>query len=131
MDLEGRVALITGVSRQRGIGIAIARHLGQLGAQLFLHGFTAYDRSQPWGAEAEGTEALANQLQQDGITVAHLEANFLDADAPKKVMNAAVATRNATWYQNHRSLSTSFTRGLPSLNRMQLSKNKSVRRSSK
>ena len=50
MVLEGRVALVTGVSRQRGIGIAIARHLGQLGAQLFLHGFTPYDRSQPWRA---------------------------------------------------------------------------------
>ena len=91
MVLEGRVALITGVSRQRGIGIAIARHLGQLGAQLFLHGFTPFDRSQPYGAGAEGTEVLADQLQQDGITVAHMEANFLDADAPKKVMNAAVA----------------------------------------
>ena len=92
MDLDGRVALVTGVSRQRGIGIAIARQLGQLGAKLFLHGFTPYDRAQPWGAEAEGAEVLANQLQQDGITVAHMEANFLDADAPKKVMNAAVAT---------------------------------------
>ncbi len=92
LDLDGRVALVTGVSRQRGIGIAIARQLGQLGAKLFLHGFTPCDRAQPWGAEAEGAEVLANQLQQDGITVAHMEANFLDADAPKKVMNAAVAT---------------------------------------
>ena len=92
MLLEGRVALITGVSRRRGIGIAIARHLGQLGAQLFLHGFTPFDRSQPYGVDAEGTEVLAHQLQQDGITVAHMEANFLDADAPTNVVNAAVAT---------------------------------------
>ena len=92
MTLDGRVALVTGVSRKRGIGIAVARHLGQLGAQLFLHAFTPFDRCQPYGAEAEGTEVLANQLQQDGITAEHMEANFLDADAPKKVMDAAVAT---------------------------------------
>ncbi|MCH7736899.1 MAG: SDR family oxidoreductase [Chloroflexi bacterium] len=91
MVLEGRVALITGVSRQRGIGMAIARHLGQLGARLFLHGFTPFDRAQPYGVDAEGTEALANQLQQDGMTVAHMEANFIEADAPKDVMKAAVA----------------------------------------
>ena len=91
MVLQGRVALITGVSRQRGIGLAIAQRLGQLGAKLFLHGFTPFDRSQPYGAEAEGTEALANQLQQNGTTVAHMEANFLNVDAPKEVMNAAVA----------------------------------------
>ncbi len=48
MVLEGRVALVTGVSRHRGIGIAISRRLGQLGAQLFLHGFTPFDRSQPY-----------------------------------------------------------------------------------
>ncbi len=92
MVLDGRVALVTGVSRQRGIGIAIAGRLGQLGAQLFLHGFTPFDRAQSYGADAEGTEALANQLQRDGITVAHMEANFLDAEAPQKVMTAAVAS---------------------------------------
>ena len=92
MVLEGRVALITGVSRQRGIGFAIARRLGQLGARLFLHGFTPFDLAQTYGVDAEGTEALANQLQQDGITVAHMEANFIEAEAPKNVMDAAAAT---------------------------------------
>ena len=58
---------------------------------MFLHGFTPFDRSQPYGAEAEGTEALAKQLRLDGITVTHMEADFLDVDAPKEVINAAVA----------------------------------------
>ena len=91
LPLSGRVALVTGVSRQRGIGFAVARRLGQLGARLFLHGFTPYDRSLPSGAGAEGTEALAEKLGEDGIVVAHLEADFLDAHAPREVMNAAVA----------------------------------------
>ena len=38
---------------------------------------------------------------------------------------------NPIWYQNHWSLSTTFIRGLPSWNRMQLSMNSLVRRSSR
>ena len=91
MTLQDRVALITGASRQRGIGFAVANRLGQPGARLFLHGFAPYDRST-LGVEAEGTEKLANHLQQDGTTVAHMEANFPDIDAPSEVMSTALAT---------------------------------------
>jgi hypothetical protein len=45
--LTGRVALITGASRRRGIGFAVARSLSSLGADLFLHSFAAYDAAQP------------------------------------------------------------------------------------
>ena len=43
LPLSGRVALITGVSRFNGIGFAVARRLGRMGASLFLHGWTEYD----------------------------------------------------------------------------------------
>lgn len=36
LDLSGRVALVTGVSRRRGIGFAIAARLADMGASLFL-----------------------------------------------------------------------------------------------
>jgi len=35
--LKGRIALITGVSRRKGIGFAIAQRLAMLGADLFIH----------------------------------------------------------------------------------------------
>jgi 3-oxoacyl-[acyl-carrier protein] reductase len=49
--LSGRGALVTGVSRQAGIGHAIASRLEELGASVFRHGWTAHDEAQPWGAE--------------------------------------------------------------------------------
>lgn len=88
--LSGRVALVTGVSRSRGIGFAVAHRLGQLGASLFLHGFTPYDHAQPWGVDAEGTEVLATRLQAEGMEVSYSEADFHGPSAPKQVIDSTV-----------------------------------------
>ena len=61
-ELEGRVALVTGVSRQAGIGAAIAKELALAGAKLFVAFFRKYDLSQPWGLEPGEPEALLREL---------------------------------------------------------------------
>jgi len=85
VDLSGRNALVTGVSRRAGIGYAIARRLLDAGAAVFLHGWTPHDATQPWGAEPGGTEAIADEL-----AVPFLEADLADAEAPERVVDAAV-----------------------------------------
>ncbi|GAA4713582.1 3-oxoacyl-[acyl-carrier protein] reductase [Promicromonospora umidemergens] len=49
--LAGRTALVTGVSRRKGIGYGIARELADLGASVFLHHYSPHDADQPWGAD--------------------------------------------------------------------------------
>lgn len=49
--LAGRTALVTGVSRRKGIGYAIARELADLGANVFTHHFAPHDADQPWGKD--------------------------------------------------------------------------------
>jgi 3-oxoacyl-[acyl-carrier protein] reductase len=77
-SLEGRSALITGVSRRIGIGAAIARRLAEMGGAVFRCGWSVHDAEQPWGADPDG--------------IAVMEADFLDPDAPAAVMAAAVAS---------------------------------------
>jgi 3-oxoacyl-[acyl-carrier protein] reductase len=96
--LAGRVALVTGVSRRVGIGMAVARRLAGLGADLFVTSWTAHDREQPWGADPGGIEAVLAELRAGPTSgdpaagrVEHLEADFLDPEAPDQVMAAAVA----------------------------------------
>lgn len=52
--LDGKVALVTGVSQRIGIGAAIARRLIDDGARVFATGWPAHDAEMPWGEEAEG-----------------------------------------------------------------------------
>jgi len=89
--LSGRVALVTGVSRRVGIGMAVARRLAGLGAGLFVASWTAHDREQPWGADPGGVDAVLTELRAGNRQrVEHLEADFLDPGAPDRVMAAAV-----------------------------------------
>ncbi len=84
--LAGRGALVTGVSRRAGIGPAVARRLGELGASVFVQGFTPHDASQPWGADPAGVAALAAELG-----AGHLECDFADPAAPAACIAAAAA----------------------------------------
>ena len=84
MDLTGRNALVTGVSRHAGIGFAIARRLLAAGSAVFIHGWTPHDAAQAWGAEPGGTDAVARELD-----VPFVEADFADAAAPERVVAAA------------------------------------------
>lgn len=88
--LSGRTALITGCSRRIGIGFATARRMAELGTDLFLHSFTPYDALQPWGADPGGVPAMVEELRALGGRVENMEADFLDPEAPLRVMKAAV-----------------------------------------
>jgi 3-oxoacyl-[acyl-carrier protein] reductase len=42
-DLRGRVAVVTGAGRRRGIGAAICRTLAEKGAEIFFTYWSVYD----------------------------------------------------------------------------------------
>ena len=49
--LTGRVALVTGVSRDAGIAPSVARRLHDLGAMVHATGWPAHDAEMPWGQQ--------------------------------------------------------------------------------
>lgn len=51
LPLLGRSALVTGVSRRRGIGFAVARRFAELGANVFIQHCAPHDDEQPWGSD--------------------------------------------------------------------------------
>lgn len=90
--LNGRVAVITGVSRRRGIGYAIASRLAQAGASLFLQHWAPHDEEQPWGADdiTEVMQGLQGLLTADA-RLAHVGLDLAAADAGEQLIKAAQA----------------------------------------
>ncbi|MGW0183658.1 SDR family oxidoreductase [Nocardia sp. NPDC003345] len=93
LPLLGRTALVTGVSRRAGIGYAVACRLAAYGASVFAHHFRPHDEEQPWGADDLGAvlDGIRSHLVADSSRVADIGADFSDPEAPREVVEAAVA----------------------------------------
>ena len=53
--LDGRVALVTGVSRPIGIAATVAQRLHDLGATVVATGWAPHDAEMPWGEQPLGS----------------------------------------------------------------------------
>jgi 3-oxoacyl-[acyl-carrier protein] reductase len=89
-SLNGRIALVTGVSRTNGIGLGIAKRLASSGADLFVHSYASYDKMF---ASLEGhcdPENVVNELRKHGSRVEQMEADFMDSQSPARLMRRAI-----------------------------------------
>ncbi len=87
--LGGRTALVTGVSRRRGIGFAVADRLAALGADVCIQGLPAADAARAWGADPGGLDELAREIGHRGTRVAALEADLGDPAEPASLLARA------------------------------------------
>lgn len=92
LPLHGRTALVTGVSRRRGIGFAVAHRFASLGASVFIHHYAAHDAPQPWGGDDLGL--VRSELRAsltEGARFGDIDADLRDADAIDRVIADALA----------------------------------------
>ncbi len=92
LPLAGKTALVTGVSRRRGIGFAVATKLASLGASIFLHHFRPHDLDLPWGGD--DLDAVRDGIRAsltDGALLGDLSADLSDAAEPARLIDAAEA----------------------------------------
>jgi len=87
-DLRGRVALVTGVGRRRGIGSAVCLGLASRGADVVLSYWKAYDREMPWGSEEDEPEALLGELRAAGIRAEGIEMDLSRSDSARLLLDA-------------------------------------------
>jgi 3-oxoacyl-[acyl-carrier protein] reductase len=88
-DLGGRVALVTGVGRRRGIGSAVCLALASRGADVVLSYWKAYDREMPWGSDEDEPEALLGKLRAAGVRAEGVEVDLSRPDSPGSLLDAA------------------------------------------
>jgi len=90
-ELRGRVAVVTGVGRRRGIGSAVCRALAARGADVALSYWKAYDREMPWDSDEDESRRLVEELRGAGVRAEAIEVDLSLAESPKELLDAAEA----------------------------------------
>ena len=81
--LTGQTSVVSGASRDRGIGAAICRSLAAAGSNIFFTSWQPYDASM---AEPEFPGRFVQELQQQSVDAAWLELDLADPIAPKQLI---------------------------------------------
>jgi 3-oxoacyl-[acyl-carrier protein] reductase len=81
-SLAHKVALVTGVTRRRGIGAAIALALAQAGADVFTAYYRPYDRTTSWGVNDTEPEQILDALRQTGVRADGIEIDLSHTQGP-------------------------------------------------
>ncbi len=90
LPLSGTIALVTGVSRRRGIGFAVATKLASLGASVFIHHHRPHDERLPWGADdLEAVRAGVQSALVGDAVLGDADADLADPAAVSAVLDAA------------------------------------------
>ena len=90
-SIRGRIALVTGASRRRGIGAAVCRALASEGANIFFTHWSPYDSTMPWGAEKDEPTRLQQTLRGMGVRSEHMSIDLSDGEAPKRLVDEVEA----------------------------------------
>lgn len=80
--LTGKVAIVTGASRLKGIGAAICESLAKEGADIFFTYWTKYDKNMPWGIHLDEPDLLQKKILDYGVQCQKLELDLSEASAP-------------------------------------------------
>lgn len=92
LPLAGRTAVVTGVSRRKGIGFAAASRLASMGANLFLHHYSPHDAEQPWGADTPEDVVGAVRAQlAEGARLGDASIDLAAPDAGAELIERARA----------------------------------------
>ena len=88
-DLRGRVALVTGVGRRRGIGSAVCLALASRGADVVFSYWKAYEREMPWASDEDEPEALLGELRAAGVRAEGVELDLSLPDSARLLLDVA------------------------------------------
>ena len=82
------LALVTGASRRKGIGAAVALGLARGGWDVATTFWRAYDETMPWGSDHADAGWLRERLVACGVKTAAVEADLSLVETPSSLFDA-------------------------------------------
>ena len=100
-----RIAIVTGVSRLKGIGKAICVELARQGIDIFFTYWLPYDRKMMWGVEDNEPQVIQDEILDLGVRCERLEVDLMEEASIRLIFNtleksmgsASVLVNNATY----------------------------------
>lgn len=86
-QIIGGNAIVTGVSRLKGIGAAICKELAEAGYHIFFTYWTDYDKKMPWSIDLNEPMILKEELIKKGVKVSSMELDLTQYDAPEQLLS--------------------------------------------
>lgn len=87
-SLDGKVALVTGAARRRGIGRGIALELARAGADVVVHGLPRAPSGQPAAERAidwQGARSVADEVTALGRRAMAVEGDLTDRETVQRI----------------------------------------------
>lgn len=103
--MKGKIAIVTGTSRLKGIGRAICVELAKRGCDIFFTYWRKYDQQMPWGMEDNEPTLIQKELKNFGIRCEQLELDLtkdnsvvvLLDNVKQKLGHPSILINNATY----------------------------------
>lgn len=89
MSSDRKIALVTGVSRHKGIGKAICLALAKKGMDICFTYWSAYDELMPWDTNASEPAEIKNEILALGVRCDKIEIDFAEDSSPKTIFDFA------------------------------------------
>jgi len=84
-----KVALVTGVSRHKGIGKAICLALASKGFDICFTYWSRYDDTMPWKVSPIEPEEIRSEIVALGVKCEKIEVDFTQENAAKIIFDFA------------------------------------------
>lgn len=103
--MNRRIAVVTGVSRLKGIGRAICCELASRNIDVFFTYWMDYDNQMPWKVEGNEPDLIQQEIQAFGVSCEKLEldltvegsVNLLLETVQQKLGKPSILVNNATY----------------------------------
>lgn len=91
-EKDNRIALVTGVSRLKGIGKAICTELAKNGVDIFFTYWLNYDKQMDWGVADHEPEKIQEEIQKYGVRCEKIELNLMEESSIEKLFKTVNET---------------------------------------